>query len=262
MHLGNLPGRHIFESFQARSRSTNRRWQAVGWISQLADWFGNGALRAALDDPRTMVRIEAARGLLRSEAIGDIEAIFDFATTQPLLARAILVDDLRNHALQLSEQALPRALASTRTSRVELALEMIEAWQKGLWLPAVAPLLRHPRPGIRSRALRALPYVAGGMDAVAEISAALDDDDPTVREAACTSAGRLAVVEAVPRLVERLETDISRVALAAAYALGELGQEGSDALEARVSASRPLTRSAALEVLERVKTSRLHLARV
>ncbi|MBW3671116.1 MAG: hypothetical protein KY432_05515, partial [Acidobacteria bacterium] len=73
---------------------------------------------------------------------------------EPLLVRAILVEDLRPFALHLTDQALPKALGSGDPRAAMVALEMNEAWQKSVVAPGVVPLLRHPRPEVRARALR------------------------------------------------------------------------------------------------------------
>ncbi|MFN2383831.1 MAG: hypothetical protein ABR559_06150 [Gemmatimonadota bacterium] len=247
---------------QAQAVRTESRRLALSRLSRLAGERGNGALRDALGDRENSVRIEAARGLLRSEAIGDIERVFHFATTDTLLVRAVLVEDLRVHAVHLSEQAIPRALASAEPDRVQVTLEMMEAWQKSMPVPAVATLLRHPRAEIRARALRVLPYVSGDAGAEGEALAGLADDAIEVQVAAAAVAGRLGFASAVPALAQLLQAGDGRTVVAAAHGLAELGPAGWTRLEAEVRRARPPASAAALEALERVKSNRLHLARV
>ena len=238
------------------------RRRAIAILGRLAGQRVNGALHAALEDPQEAVRLEAARALLRSDGMDDLERIFEFATLETPFLRAILVEDLRPHALTLSDQAIPRVLASGRPEQVRVALEMIEAWQKTLPVPGVAALLRHPRAELRAQALRVLPYVSADVDVGRETRLALDDESPAVRIAATRVAGRLGMADAVLELRRQLRHPDRNVAVAAAYALAEVGPEGWNVLEATVRTEDSTAAMAALEALERVRTNRLHLARV
>jgi HEAT repeat protein len=238
------------------------RRRAIAILGRLSGQRVNGALHAALEDPQEAVRLEAARALLRSDGMDDLERIFEFATLETPFLRAILVEDLRPHALTLSEQAIPRVLASGRPEQVRVALEMIEAWQKTLPVPGVAALLRHPRAELRAQALRVLPYVSADVDVGRETRLALDDESPAVRIAATRVAGRLGMADAVLELRRQLRHPDRNVAVAGAYALAEVGPEGWNVLEATVRTEDSTAAMAALEALERVRTNRLHLARV
>ncbi|HUP19941.1 MAG TPA: HEAT repeat domain-containing protein, partial [Gemmatimonadota bacterium] len=246
---------------RARSRNPERRREALERLGRLADGRGNSTLRAALADPEPSVRIEAARGLLRSERIADIERAFLSVTGETLLVRAILVEDLRPHAARLAEHAIPRVLSSPDPHSARVALEMIEAWQKGVHAPGVSALLRHPRPELRAQALRALPYVAGEADVVRETLTGLDDPDPEVRRAAANLAGRIGLRAAVPRLARLLHARQASVAVEAAYALARIGPLGWEALEREVRGPTGSAAAAALEALERVRTERLAVVR-
>jgi len=217
-------------------------------------------LHEALDDAHPSVRIEAARTLIRGGTPAEVERVFELATVECLLVRAALVGNLRPHAIALGEQAIPRVLASARPKRIEVALEMIEAWGKSVPMPGIGALLRHPRPGVRARAIRILPYVvAADIDREREVLLALDDVDREPRIAAAAMAGRLRVERAVPTLLEHLHDPHRSVAVAAAHALAEVGPEGWTALERVARPDGGRAGSAALEALDRVRTSRLHL---
>ncbi|MBW3660762.1 MAG: HEAT repeat domain-containing protein [Gemmatimonadetes bacterium] len=245
-----------------RSRDPERRRMAVNRLARLPGERGNGVLRDALRDPEASVRIEAARALLTGDGIADIERIFHLAVTESLLVRAVLVEDLRPHAIRLAEQAIPRALAGGDPREVVVALEMIEAWQKSLSVPAVAPLLRHPRPEVRARALRVVPYVSGSVEVEGDTLAGLADPHPGVRLAAARAAGRIGIEAAIPALERLLHSRDRELAVAAAYALAELGDGGADRLEAAVRSNHSAGAAVALEALERFRTDRLRRARV
>jgi HEAT repeat protein len=238
------------------------RRRAIAILGRLSGPGGNGALHGALEDPEEAVRLEAARALLRSDGLDDLERIFEFATLETPFLRAILVEDLRPHALTLSEQAIPRVLAGGRPDQIRVTLEMIEAWQKTLPVPGVATLLRHPRPELRAQALRVLPYVAADVDIVRETRIALEDESPEVRIAATRVAGRLGMEDTILELRRQLRHADRHVAVAAAYALAEVGGEGWNVLQSTVRTEDSTAAMAALEALERVRTNRLHLARV
>ncbi|MDX1622646.1 MAG: hypothetical protein R3199_01540 [Gemmatimonadota bacterium] len=247
---------------RARSAWVERRRRAISRLSQLDGGRGDDVLRDALRDPEPAVRIEAARALLRSEKIAEIERVFEVATREPLLVRAVLVEKLRPHAGHLAGQAIPRALDPSDPRRAAVTLEMIEAWQKSLPVPAVAPLLRHPRPEIRARALRSLPYVLVDLDTEREVRTGLSDRSDAVRIAAVRVAGKLGLETLVPELERLLHARDRRIAVGAAYALAELDEAGREALERRVRENHATASSAALEALERLRTGRLALARV
>lgn len=246
---------------RARRGSVESRRRAIAILGRLNGPEVNGTLREALDDPEEAVRLEAARALLRTDGMDDVERIFELATAETPFLRAILVEDLRPHALTLSEQAIPRVLTAARPEQVRVALEMIEAWQKSLPVHGVTALLRHPRPELRAQALRILPYVAADVDVERETRLALDDDVPGVRIAATWVAGRLGMEGAVDELRRQLSHRDRSVAVAAAYALAEVGPQGWITLEDAVR-DDPIAAPPALEALERVRTNRLHLARV
>lgn len=245
-----------------RTRDAERRRVVVSWLARLPGERGNDVLRKALHDSEPSVRIEAARGLLEGERIADIERIFQLALEESLLVRAVLVEDLRPYAIQLAEQAVPRVLASSDPRVAMVALEMIEGWQKSLVVPEIVPLLRHPRPEVRARALRAVAYVSTAVEVEREIQAGLVDTSPDVRIAAARVAGRMGLGAAIPSLERLLHSRHPEVAVAAAYGLAELGGSGADALESAVRTNHSTGAAVALEALERVRTDRLRRARV
>jgi HEAT repeat protein len=244
-----------------RGRVESRR-RAIALLGRLSGQRVNSVLRQALEDREESVRLEAARALLRSDGMDDVERIFEFATLETPFLRAILVEDLRAHAVTLSEQAIPRILSSGRPEQARIVLEMVEAWQKTLPVPGVAALLRHPRPEIRAQAIRVLPYVSADVDVARETRLALEDESAAVRIAATKVAGRMGMEGAVLELRRQLQHSDREVAVAAAYALAEVGMEGWNVLEAAVRAEDSTAARAALEALERVRTNRLHVARV
>lgn len=247
---------------QYRSRRVGTRRTAIALLGQLSGGQGVPALLAAIDDPDLEIRLDAARNILRSgRRRSDVETVFAFAIRASLLARAILADELRSHALILSERAIPDRLRSGDRDEIVVVLEMIHAWGRALPLPDVVRLLHHVDREVRVRALRALPCVAGAGNLEGEIVDRLRDEEPRVRGAAAFAAGRLGVASADALLAGCLRDPYAEVALAAGFALAELGQIGVGVLEREiVSPCRPAA-VAALEALERLKIGRCDYAR-
>lgn len=220
------------------------------------------ALLAALDDPVPEIRLNAAFNVLRSgRRRSDAERAFAFAVGAPLLSRAILADALRAHAVVLSHHAIPARLTSGDRAQILVVLEMLETWGRVLPLPDVPPLLGHPDRDIRARALRVLPLVAGTGDATADVVSRLRDHDPRVRGAAAFAAGRMMVRSAGRALGEALCDPSPEVALAAGFALAELGPAGIRTLERELVSPNRAAAVVALEALERVTIGRCDYVR-
>lgn len=255
---------NLVDRWRDRSRrgGIEFRRRAIANLARLTLPRVNTILREALTDPEDSIRLEASRALLRADGMDDVERIFELATRDTLFLRAILVEDLRPHALTLSEQAIPRVLGSGPPEQARVALEIIEAWQKSLPVPDVGALLRHPRAELRAQALRVLPYASADVDIAREIALALEDENTEVQIAALGVAGRLGLVAVVPALGRQLRHADRRVAVAAAYALADIGPQGWTTLESVIREGDADAAPPALEALERVRTNRLHLARV
>lgn len=247
---------------QCRSRRVTTRRTAIAYLGQLSGGAGVPALLSALDDPEPEIRLDAARNTLRSgRRRTDVESVFAFAIRASLLGRMILADELRAHALILSERAIPDRLRSGDRDQILIVLEMIEAWGRALPLPDIVTLVRHVDRDIRVRALRVLLFVAGTHDLQAEILERLRDEDPSVRAAAAFAAGRLMVESADGLLADCLRDPHPEVALGAGFALAELGPIGVGVLEREIASPCRPAAVAALEALERVKIGRCDYAR-
>jgi hypothetical protein len=247
---------------QGRSRRVTTRRTAIAYLGQLSGGAGVPALLSALHDPEPEIQLDAARHAVRSgRRRTDIETVFAFAVRASLLTRAILADELRAHALVLCERALPESLRFGDRDQILIVLEMIEAWGRALPLKDVTPLVRHADREVRARALRVLTFVERAQNLQAEIVEQLRDEDPRVRGAAAFAAGRLAIESADVPLASCLRDPHPEVALAAGFALAELGPAGVAVLEREISACNRPAALVALEALERLKIGRCDYAR-
>jgi len=199
----------------------DRLWELTLDLSVLHDWCGDArsgvlaARRAAferlafasayercrrvvgqlqltgVDDPDPEVRLAAARGLAQSPDLKDLELVFRHAVRWNPLARAVLAEVLRPHALALSENAVPRVLRSREDRHVLAALEIVIAWGRAVPLSDLHRLIDGGSPAVRILALRALPLVASSTENQAAVLRALSDSDRDVAREAMAAAGRL-----------------------------------------------------------------------
>lgn len=239
---------------QYASASADLRLRAIIRLAELCGPCPSVALSRALADKEESIRVEAARSLIQSGGRAEIERVFELAITQPLLVRAVLAEDLQPHALVLCEQAIPRALDSSNAGLVRTALELVGSWRKFLPISRFSVLLGHTDPEVRAAAFRILPYVTAKPEIESDIISALGGKDQGVRIAAAFAAGRMKVQSAVPLLSRSLREAGIELALAAAYALADMGAYGLKILEEEVSCPNQVAAAAALEALGRAKT--------
>jgi hypothetical protein len=244
-----------------QSRQKEKRRQAVQRLSQLSSTTVTNILQTALNDSEALIRIEAARGLVHGGGQVERERLFPFLTTQPLIVRSMLMVDLMPYAYELSERAIPQALASADRRVILVTLQVIESWARVLPQEKFFRLLEHQDAEVRAHAFRALPFINGIRDSDADreqwIATALEDDVPAVRAAAATAAGRMSYSALLPSLEKALGDVDSQVASASAFALARI-PGGPEVLEKSVVTSPPLVAAAALEALEKLHMGRLH----
>jgi hypothetical protein len=120
----------------------------------------------ALEDGDRHVRLSAGRALARSGEPPDTMRAFEWTLSQGLLERMVVAPELRPHAIELSEQAIPDALRAADPARIRAALEILIAWERAipsvsLWA-AVRTLFGGPDTWIADTARRVLVLVSGG----------------------------------------------------------------------------------------------------
>jgi HEAT repeats len=181
-----------------------------------------------------------------------IEAVLKFATSQPLLLRALVAEDLR-HVMTNCEPFLPELLCGDDSSVTTGTLDIITAWQKTLRIPRFEALLQSPTDHVRLRALRLAPYIHHGSEAFGHtVIAALFDSNREIRAAAAIASGSMGLAQSIPHLHSLLRVADERVSLNAAWALSRLGDNGMAVLEAEVLAGSSCA-AFALEALERAQ---------
>ena len=103
--------------------------------------------------------------------------------------------------------------------------------------------------GSSARRLVLLPTVQRS-SALAEVIGCLDDEDASVRAAACTALGRMAAVDALPELFEQLADPNRRVVQAATAAIQSLGSTRAQRLALETAGDvRPAVRRSAIQIL-------------
>jgi hypothetical protein len=213
-------------------------------------------LALALSDDDESIRILASSALVRGGGVLEVEKVFAFALTQPLLVRALLAEELRPHLPLLCGRAIPASLSSGSRDQILRTLDLVQAWRRGLVLPFLSTLLGNPDPEIRAKAWQVLPFVAATDDLTENISAAILDSTESVSAAAAAAAGTMKLDGAIPALTRQLRGGSDTVMLAAARALSQIGSNGLSALEAEVVAGTRSSAGAALEALEKARIGR------
>jgi HEAT repeat protein len=201
------------------------------------------ALIAALQDPDTDVRQEAANAL-GSTGSGTKEA------TPALIGALKDPSTALNAALSLgaigpgASEAVPVLIGALSDPNLDLrgnavtALAKIAPGSREV-LRALIAALSDPNVGIRQQAAGALGLIGpGAKEAVPALIAALQDPSTGVREDAAGALGRIGpdANEAVPAPIVALRNPNAALRGNAAYALGEIGPGGKKALPALIAA--------------------------
>ena len=193
-----LIGRH-FESTGAVERACRRLADPCAHVraataAQLGDMCSNRAelpLLQALNDADRDVRLAAARSLGRLRAAAN-----------PLL-------------VSLVRRAVPGAVATGALLSIGAAA-----------LPGVRALLHHAHPRARADAVELLGLLGNPADSLL-LQQRLDDDVAAVRSRACQALTRLGALDAKDAVEVALADPDQRVRMAAAEALGQLGDRDS-----------------------------------
>jgi HEAT repeat protein len=211
--------------------------------------------------PELIQCLEDADWSVRSAACTALAQIGDAAAIPALRVHAEIMEEAR-HALYklggtsmslqeavrtLSEQnqwgVLCRALTSNLVRAAIVQLGSIA-------VPALIDALHNDDPKIRQAACTALGHI-GDTAAVPSLIQSLEDEDRYVRSAACNALGQIGDPSAVPALIACL--DQREISEAAANALVQIGKPAVPALiEALTSPSNPV-RSAACTVLGKIR---------
>ncbi len=209
-------------------------------------------LQQAIADPDAEVRLAAARGLLHTGDTSLVERVFHMAISESLLMRVLLTEDLRRHAVTLSQRAIPEVLRGVDPGRLAAALEMLAAWERVIPVTDLGDLLEHIDPRVRLQAIRLAPLVAAQARHQRSILTALDDPDPELRLAAAHASARISLLAAMPALARSLRLGPARSARAAAAALAEMPPRGWETLEELSAGPNQVTAAAAREALARI----------
>ena len=238
-----------------RSRNPRRRRLAVARLGLVGRVAQTDLLRA-LEDADNLVKVEAARALVKSGESEMLAAVFDMALDQNRLVRAMLTEALRPHVAEICRSALPRALHSADARRVAAALEMLRAWGRSASILELHPMLSHSNPAVREAALHLVPQAALTPQCEQQVLRALEQEDPRVRTVAAEVCGKLRLSSALLLLKRAMRGAEPSAALASAYAMAEMGPKGCAILENEVVGGGAFAAAAALEALERVKLNR------
>jgi hypothetical protein len=188
-------------------------------------------LLQALQDADPEVRLPAARALVQSGGIDDLGQVFRLAVSQSLLIRVLLSEDLRRHATELCERAIPEVLTGDNPRQTIAALQILIAWERALSLPNLHQLLESNNRDVRLEALRLAKLVPLTNENRTALLRFLREGDEEENTLAALTAGRLRLPEALPALARCLRTGTSELAGIAASALAEMPPKGWQTLQ-------------------------------
>lgn len=233
----------------ARRAPERERRHALECLGLLAGEYGGPALRRLARRSTPLVEASACRLLARSPRQEDAAWVFSLIVGKPYLVRVLLAGEMRRHARDLCQTALPAEAASGDTTRLLAALELAESWRKALRLPFLEQLMRHPSAAVRARALRLTPFAAEGQDVERYVRRALESDSEQVQAAALSAAAAFRAPSLLP-LIERLASGGSgELARLACTALAHCGPDGAEILRRLLLEGGALPAARAAEAL-------------
>jgi hypothetical protein len=243
---------------ELRSKGSTARRTACNRLSFVCAYepcqrLAGDLLLECVDDADRGVRLPAARALAQSGDLTALGHVFHLAITDNMLIRILLSEDLRPHAPELCQEAIPQALHAEEPELILAALEMLTAWERALMLADLHELLDSRNRDIRMSALRLAPFVNLTQENRAGVLQALGDDDTEVSTVAALAAGRMKLQAALPSLARLVRTGTAEVARIAAQALAEMPPKGWQTLEEFADGANPSSAFIAGEALERAR---------
>ncbi len=230
--------------------SKGDRKRAVALLGLVSPVAGSTILPVALQDQQPAVRVAAYRALILSDPCA-LDTTFRSVLKERLLVRALLVDDLKQHALYLLKHTIPALLERATVLEAARCFEILIGWKRALpafdihlWLSG------DPDPLLWPLVLTLLPYVSIDDSVETYVVSALRSDDLEVRCAAANAAGHLKLERLIPVLLPCLSEN-KRLALASATAVAQMGEAGGRCLERIVVGSDRRAAAVAMEALER-----------
>jgi hypothetical protein len=188
-------------------------------------------LLLALQDRDAPVRLAAARALVQSGNLEELGQVFRLTVSQSLMTRILLAEELRRHAAELCQAAVPEVIATDNSSQIVAALQVLVAWERALPLANLHRLLECPSHEIRMEALRLAPLAPLTEQNRAAILRLLREGDQEESTVAALTAGRLRLQEALPALARCVRTGTAELARIAATALAEMPPKGWHTLQ-------------------------------
>jgi HEAT repeat protein len=239
---------------RARSRYAERRKEAVTFLGLLRDPGLRPIFEARLSDVDQLVRAVACRALLDLPGFDNAAGVFRYATSGPLLLRAMVAGDLGRHCPELPIDDLIEPAVQELGRGIVPALDVVSSWQRSVMAPHVLRLTVDPQPGVRAAAIRSLAFVETGGDAESLLLAALDDPDADTRVAALFACARRGLRSALDGVERNLRSSHQPCAEAACTALVSMGDEGLKVLEKYVMDPRRWLAAKAVEALASAQT--------
>jgi len=234
-----------------RARRWMRRAAAAARLGALRSVEVLPSLRGALSDPVVAVRLTAVRAVGET---GDHEALTALVSllgdSSPGVARAT-VEVLTLRGREVVEDVLAFLRNATTSSARRAAVDVLGFLRAPQAADALFAFIEDPDPTLRIKVVKAVAAI-GDPRFKNLLENLLEDPHWEVRCFAAKGLSRLGSSDSVPRLRRALEDTHWWMRFYAAVALAELGAAGRSALQEEMAEGRPLARTIARYLLDRV----------
>jgi hypothetical protein len=239
----------------AQSRDTAVRRSAFSRLAALSSCesvrrLSDDLPERGLKDSDPKVRPEATRALFESDERRHVEIAFEAALSLSPSERLQLSPAIRRHAMQLCEEAIPKALAKSSEGDLLVLLRILNSWECVLMLADLGDLADHPSAAVRAETMRLLAMAPPTPQNRRALMTGLASMNVEVSLAAVYALGRLRLHTAIPNLTACLRRGSESLAKAAAAVLAGLGPDARCALEDQLPNPDPIASGAAREALQ------------
>lgn len=246
---------------RCRTREPRVRATALQRAGQFLDEGEAHDLVTALAGEKPLVRLQAARALIRLGGLNDLRDVFFSLPEQTYMIRAIITEELEVHAATIARNILPQALESDDPLTIIAGLDLLRAWRRTVSVPGLNALVHHESEDVRERVFQAAPYVLESRDfSLDDFIGGLRDESPLVRAAAAEAAAKLGVRAAADALEGNVLDEDVGAALAAVAGLASLGQDGLPRLQRLILGSNRRAAALAFEAMEKQALGRVDLS--
>jgi HEAT repeat protein len=239
-----------------RARSWTRRAAAAARLGTLRSLKVLPLLRAAVSDPVMGVRLTAVRAVGETADHEALTALVPLlGDSSPGVARAA-VEVLTLRGREVVEEILTFLRSATTSSPRQAAVDVLGFMRAPQAADALFALVEDPDPTLRIKVVKAVAAI-GDPRFKSLLENLLEDPRWEIRCHAAKGLSLLGSSDSVARLRCALEDSYWWVRFNAAVALAELGVAGRIALQKEMAEGRPLARTIARYLLDRLEMTQV-----